>query len=205
MAKTEIDLLKIYIGDVSDTFRGYKKLGEIGMAQVNDEEFFRFRGEDANSIALIIKHIAGNLRSRWRNFLTEDGEKPDRDRDSEFEHFGETRAELMEAWEAGWRTLFEAIDSLTPEDLSRTVLIRGETHSLFQAINRQLTHYAYHIGQIVLVAKETKGSKWNSLSVPKNRSKEFNSYIADRIEGGVDKTDPLEGAEGFAEKLKTTE
>jgi uncharacterized damage-inducible protein DinB len=201
MREKEPDLFEAYIADVIDAFGGYKKLAERAMSQVSDEEFFRGRGGDSNSIAILVKHISGNQKSRWTNFLTEDGEKEDRDRDSEFEVYGESRADLSGAWDQGWQTLFDALGSLTADDLAKTVLIRGEEHIVFQAISRQLTHYAYHIGQIVLMAKEMKGPDWQTLSVPKNRSKEFNSYIAERIEGGVSKTNPLEGTEGFAERL----
>lgn len=198
MAFSETGLLETYLADVSNCFRGYKKLAERALEQVDDEEIMGSRGGGSNSIALIVKHIAGNQRSRWRDFLTEDGEKPDRNRDFEFEYGGESREDLMKAWEDGWRTMFGSIDSLAPEDLSKTVLIRGERHSVFQAISRQLTHYAYHIGQIVLLAKEIRGDEWKTLSVPKGRSNDFNAYMAERIEGGAVNTNPLEGTELFS-------
>ena len=169
-----------YQSDAIASFRNYKKMAERAIEQVSDEEFFALIDSEANSIALVVKHIAGNLRSRWTDFLTTDGEKDFRDRDSEFELIEDTRTSLMEFWEAGWRTLFENIEPLTVEDFSRKVTIRGEPHTIVEAINRQLTHYAYHVGQIVLLAKHFKSSEWNTLSVPKNRSAEFNRFLAER-------------------------
>jgi hypothetical protein len=138
---------------------------------------------------LIVKHIAGNLRSRWTDFLTTDGEKPDRDRDTEFEVIQDTRESLMQFWEDGWQTLFAAIEPLTEEDFAKTVTIRGEPHSIVEAINRQLTHYSYHIGQIVLLAKHFRSKEWKTLSVPKNRSAEFNQFV------GSKKTSDKKGVE----------
>jgi hypothetical protein len=128
-------------------------------------------------MAQIVKHLAGNMRSRWTEFLTTDGEKPERDRDQEFLSAPTTREALMEMWEGGWRCLCSALEPLTDADLSRTIAIRGEAHSVMQAINRQLTHYPYHIGQMVLLAKHFQGGTWKSLSVPKNRSAEFNRKV----------------------------
>jgi len=172
--------IRHYRDDALTSFRNYKKLAERAIEQVSDEEFFATIDEEANSIALIVKHIAGNLRSRWTDFLTTDGEKPDRDRDTEFELIGDRRDSLMKFWEAGWQTLFDTIESLTPKDFSKTITIRSEPHSVVEAVNRQLTHYAYHVGQIVLLAKHFKSSEWKSLSVPKNKSAEFNQFVADR-------------------------
>ena len=188
-------LIKNYHADALTSFRNYKKLAERAIEQVSDEEFFAAIDEEANSIAVIVKHIAGNLRSRWSDFLTSDGEKPDRNRDTEFELLDDTRESLMKFWEDGWQTLFDAIEPLTPDDFSRTITIRGEPHTVVEAINRQLTHYSYHIGQIVLLAKHFRSSEWKTLSVPKNRSAEFNKYLADKkttkkgFEGGMEFAD----------------
>jgi hypothetical protein len=162
-----------YLDDAISHFRDYKGLAEKAFAQVNDEEFFHPLDEEANSIAVVIKHIAGNMLSRWTDFLTSDGEKPDRNRDMEFVITADTtRDDLMSHWEKGWACLFAALAPLAPEDFERTVLIRGEVHTVIEAINRQLTHYAYHIGQIVFLAKHFRSSAWKSLSIPRNRSAE---------------------------------
>jgi hypothetical protein len=167
-----------HLTDSLSLFRHYKKLAEDAMAQVSDEELTTTLDGEMNSIALTVKHIAGNLRSRWTDFLTSDGEKPDRNRDSEFVAPPATRAELMKLWEAGWDCLWRALGPLSDADLARTVTIRGEDHSVLQAINRQLTHYAYHVGQIVMLAKHFRSDRWKSLSVPRNKSAEFNQKVA---------------------------
>src|SRR5215217_5099153 len=154
------EIIRNFHADVIKTYGMYKKLAEKAMAQVNDEEFFAAIDTEANSIAVIVKHIAGNLVSRWTDFLTSDGEKPDRHRDTEFEMIGDTRESLMEFWERGWRTLFASIEPLTPEDFSKTVNIRSEPHTILEALHRQTTHYAYHVGQIVLLAKHFRSSDW---------------------------------------------
>ena len=160
-----------YLEDALRTFRDYKKLGERAFAQLSDEDFFRTIDDESNSIAVIIKHIAGNMLSRWTDFLTTDGEKPERNRDMEFVMLPETtKDEMLAFWEKGWKCTFEAIEPLTPDDLMRTVRIRAEDHTVVQAINRQIAHYANHIGQIVYLAKHFKSSEWQSLSVPKNKS-----------------------------------
>jgi len=165
-----------YLEDVRRQFHGQKKLAEKAMAQITDEQFFTALDSESNSIALIVKHIAGNLRSRWTDFYSSDGEKPDRHRDSEFEKAPEdTRESLLELWVAGWGRLFEVVDSMKPEDLSRTVTIRGEPHSVVKAVNRQLAHYAYHAGQIVFLAKHFAGGRWQSLSIPRGQSETFNA------------------------------
>jgi hypothetical protein len=143
------------------------------MAQISDEELFQTLDADMNSIAVIVKHIAGNMRSRWTDFLTTDGEKPDRNRDSEFEDPPATRETLLGVWEDGWQRVFTALEPLSDDDLGRKVFIRGEAHSVMQTINRQIAHYANHVGQIVLLAKHFKGAEWKSLSVPKGRSADF--------------------------------
>ena len=148
------------------------------MAQTSDEALFASLDKESNSIAIIVKHLAGNMRSRWTDFLTSDGEKPDRDRDSEFEAPPITREELLELWESGWRLAFDALAPLTDSDLSRTAFIRGEAHSVMQTIHRQVSHYAYHIGQIVYLAKHFAGPDWNALTIPRRKSAEYNSKVA---------------------------
>src|SRR5438067_3641178 len=170
-----------YLEDALYTFRYYKELAERAWAQINDEDFFRTIDEESNSIAINIKHMAGNMLSRWTDFLTTDGEKPERNRDMEFVMLPETtKEEMLTYWEKGWKVTLEAIESLTPDDLMRTVAIRGQDHTVVQAINRQMAHYAYHVGQIVYLAKHFKSSEWKSLSVPKNKSAEFNAQIGVR-------------------------
>lgn len=165
-----------YLEDALRTFRDYKKLGERAFAQLSDEDFFRTIDDESNSIAVIIKHIAGNMLSRWTDFLTTDGEKPERNRDMEFVMLPETtKDEMIAFWEKGWKCTFDALEPLTPDDLMRTVRIRGADHTVVQAINRQIAHYANHIGQIVYLAKHFKSSEWQSLSVPKNKSAEVNA------------------------------
>ena len=148
------------------------------MEQVSDEQLFATLDEEANSIAIVVKHMAGNMRSRWTEFLTTDGEKPNRNRDSEFVDPPATRQALLEEWENGWAILFGVLESISDADLGRTVTIRGEAHSVMQAINRQVAHYAHHVGQIVLLAKHFAHGHWQSLSIPRNRSAEFNSKVA---------------------------
>ncbi len=167
-------LAEHYLKDVSLQLRKYRELAEKALAQVADADFFAVLDSEANSIALIIKHMAGNMRSRWTDFLTSDGEKPDRERDREFIlEEGDRREALMARWEEGWELTLAAIEGLRPEDLQRTVTIRGEPHTVLEAINRQLTHYAYHVGQIVLLAKHAAGERWQSLSIPRGRSRDF--------------------------------
>jgi hypothetical protein len=158
-----------YLADSLALFRNHKTLAEKAMAQVADEQLFVPLDGEANSIAITVKHMAGNMRSRWTDFLTTDGEKPDRNRDSEFEEPPATREALMQMWENGWAYLFRALESLSDIDLGRTVIIRGEKHSVMQAINRQIAHKAYHVGQIVLLAKHFAGGRWQSLTIPKRR------------------------------------
>jgi hypothetical protein len=173
-----------YLSDAIESFRNYKRLAERAIEQVSDQEFFATIDEESNSIAIIVKHIAGNLHSRWRDFLTSDGEKPDRDRDSEFETIEDTRDSLMNFWEMGWQTLFDNLEPLTEADFARQITIRGEPHSVVEAINRQLTHYAYHIGQIVFLAKHLRSADWTNLSVPRNRSQAFNNFLAEQQQRG---------------------
>ena len=170
-----------YVKDSIDLFRYYKKLGERAMAQCPDEGLFATLDAESNSIAIIVKHLAGNMRSRWMDFLTTDGEKPDRNRDTEFEDPPKTRAALMELWERGWKYVFDALEPLGEADLTRTVTIRSEPHSVMQAINRQMAHYAHHVGQIVILAKHLTAKatgKWDSLSVPRGKSAAFTAEVA---------------------------
>ena len=166
-----------YLKDSLELFRQYKKHAERAMAQVSDEQLFAELDEGANSIAIIVKHMAGNMRSRWVDFLTTDGEKPNRDRDTEFVDPPATREALLAAWEDGWSRMFRALEPLSDADLGRTVAIRGEAHSVMQAVNRQVAHYAHHVGQIILLAKHFAHERWQSLSVPRNRSAEFNRQV----------------------------
>ena len=166
-----------YLEDSLALFRYYKTLSERAMDQVAGEQLFAALDEEMNSIAIIVKHMAGNMRSRWTDFLNSDGEKPNRNRDSEFVDPPATRENVLGCWEEGWKVVFEALEPLTDVDLSRKVFIRGEAHSVMQAINRQIAHYAYHCGQIVLLAKHFRSQEWKSLSVPRNKSGEFNQRV----------------------------
>jgi hypothetical protein len=166
-----------YIEDSQKIFLHYKKLADRAMEQVTDEQLFAVLDEEANSIAIIVKHMAGNMRARWTDLLTADGEKPNRNRDSEFVDPPATRTALLKVWEEGWACVFHALEPLTDADLTRTVTIRGEAHSVMQAVNRQVAHYAHHIGQIVLLAKHFAHNHWQSLSVPRNQSDEFNRRV----------------------------
>src|SRR5713226_3213317 len=155
-----------YVADSIALFRYYKRLGEGAMAQVRDEDLTRAIDPESNSVAIIVKHLAGNMRSRWTDFLTTDGEKPDRHRDTEFEAPPATRAEILRGWESGWECMFRALEALTDADLARKVAIRTEPHSVMQAINRQMAHYSYHVGQIVFLCKHFQSTNWKSLTVP---------------------------------------
>ena len=176
------ELTTSYTKDSLDLFRYYKRLGERAIEQCPDEGLFSALDAESNSIAIIVKHMAGNMRSRWTDFLTTDGEKPDRKRDTEFENPPSNRGELQAMWESGWKSVFDALAPLQESDLTRTVTIRTEPHSVMQAINRQITHYAYHVGQIVFLAKHSAAKatgSWNSLTVPRKKSGEFNADVAD--------------------------
>lgn len=164
-----------FLEEIRRQLRGYKRMAEGAIAQVTDEQLLITLDPESNSIAILIKHIAGNMRSRFTDFLTTDGEKPDRHRDQEFELTGEaTREELLSWWEKGWECMFRTLDSLKPDDLLRTVYIRQEPHTVMQALNRALAHYASHIGQIVFLAKHLGSHNWRTLSVPRGKSEEFN-------------------------------
>jgi hypothetical protein len=172
-----------YLKDSTDLFRYYKRLAERAIAQCPDHGLFATIDDESNSVATIVKHMSNNMKSRWTSFLTTDGEKADRNRDSEFVDPPKSRSELMELWERGWKYLFDALEPLTDADLGRTVTIRGEAHSVMQAINRQMAHYPHHIGQIVFAAKHfgaVENGKWDSLSVPRGQSQQF----ADAVRAG---------------------
>jgi hypothetical protein len=172
------DLAAHYLEEARRQFRGHKRMGEGAMAQLRDEEFFATLDLESNSVAILVKHLAGNMRSRFTDFLTTDGEKPDRFRDQEFElTSATTREEVMKWWEEGWSRVFAAIDTLKPEDVTRTVTIRGEPHSVLQAINRQIAHYAQHIGQIVFLAKHLRASDWKTLSIPRGQSEDYKRVV----------------------------
>lgn len=166
-----------YLASAKKNFNQYKLLGEKAIEQLNVENLFWQYNEQSNSIAIIVQHLWGNMLSRWTNFLTEDGEKEWRERDAEFEKIINTKEELLNKWNEGWNCLLAALDSLTNDDLDKTIYIRKEPHTVVDAINRQLTHYSYHIGQIVYLAKMSAGDQWNSLSIKKGNSNDFNEKI----------------------------
>jgi uncharacterized damage-inducible protein DinB len=164
-------IVQNYLDDSRKAMRAYKKLAEKALDQLKDDEYFITLDEESNSVAVIMKHMAGNMFSRWTDFLTTDGEKPDRNRDYEFVIQNDTtKDDVRSYWERGWQCVFDALDPLQVEDLEKRVFIRGEEHTVVQAINRQLMHYAYHVGQIVFLAKHFRATGWNSLSIPRNRS-----------------------------------
>lgn len=163
-----------YLKSAVRQFEMYKKLGEGAMQQMEDEKLFWQAHEDSNSVATIVKHLWGNMLSRWTDFLTTDGEKPWRERDAEFENDLQTRDALMQKWNEGWQCLFNALNSITDADLERIIYIRNEGHTVLEAVNRQIAHYAYHVGQIVFIAKLVKNGDWNTLSIARNKSKDYN-------------------------------
>ena len=177
------NLAQHYLENVIAEFRSLKKLGDRAMEQLDDEQLFVTLDAESNSVAVLVKHLAGNMRSRWTDFLTSDGEKPDRYRDQEFVIDSNTkRAELIEWWERGWRYVFDAIEALRPEDMMRTVTVRQESQTVLQAINSRLTHYAGHVGQIVFLAKHLKSTEWKTLSVPRGQSEQFNQMMIERLQ-----------------------
>jgi Protein of unknown function (DUF1572) len=175
-----LELTTSCLKDSISLFHFYKQLGDRAIAQAPDEGLFAVLDAESNSIAIVVKHMAGSMLSRWKDFLTTDGEKPGRNRDSEFETPPKTRAELLGLWESGWKVVFDELARVTEADLARTVYIRGEAHSAVQAIHRQLAHYAYHVGQIVYVAKHFASSKsnWTALTVPRGKSEQYNARVA---------------------------
>ena len=194
-------IIQNYHEDAVKAMRAYKKLAEKAIAQLKDEEFFVTLDEEANSIAVVMKHIAGNAISRWTDFLTSDGEKPDRHRDMEFVIESQTtKDDVLAYWERGWKCVFDALEPLTPEVFEKTVLIRGEKHTIVQAINRQLMHYAYHIGQIVFLAKHFRSAEWTSLSIPRNRSADFNAYLGAQPGDVADREKQFDAAASFAKR-----
>ncbi len=177
------ELAKHFLADALKVFRSQKRLGERAMEQLADDDVFRVIDAEANSVAVIVRHMAGNMRSRWTDFLTTDGEKPDRARDSEFIlDASVTRADVMRWWDDGWRLVFDAIEPLQPDDLMRTVSIRGEPHTVLEAVNRQIAHYAQHVGQIIFLAKHLRSSEWQTLSIARAKSDAFNESMPRRAE-----------------------
>lgn len=166
---------------VIDEFEKIKKLADKSIAQLSDQQLHATIDPEANSVAVLMRHMAGNMRSRWVNFLTSDGEKPDRMRDREFEDPGQTREQLLAEWEHGWQCLFDALSPLSDSDLQRTVVIRGEPHSVYKAISRQVAHYAGHAYQILLLAKHMRGPDWQTLSIPRGQSEEFNRRMLAKL------------------------
>jgi hypothetical protein len=169
-----------YLKDAVSLFRYNKRIGDGAIAQAPDASLAATLDPESNSIATIVKHLSGNMQSRWTDFLTSDGEKPGRNRDSEFEAPPQTRAEVVALWESGWKCTLDALAALTDDNLTQTIYIRTEPHSVMQAITRQLAHCSYHVGQIVFLAKHFAGEKWTTLSVPRGRSSDFNARVARR-------------------------
>ena len=170
-----------YLDEAFRGLRGHKRLAEGAFQQISDEQFFRVIDPEANSVALIVKHITGNMRSRFTDFLNSDGEKPWRHRDTEFELTSDdTRASLMQRWEDGWKLVLSTIQSLKPDDLARTVTVRGEEYSVLIAVQRQVAHYAYHVGQVVFLAKHLRSSGWKSLSIPRGQSESAATLQAEK-------------------------
>jgi hypothetical protein len=164
-----------------DELHKIKKLADKSIEQLSDAQLHATLDPEANSVAILMRHMAGNMRSRWIDFLTSDGEKPDRMRDREFEDAGQTRAELLAEWEHGWQCVFDALTPLSDADLQRTVMIRGEAHSVYKAISRQVAHYAGHAYQILLLAKHMQGANWKTLSIPRGQSEEFNRRMLAKL------------------------
>jgi hypothetical protein len=182
---------KTYLASTKKLFIYYKKLGDDTMAQVADEKLFFLPTEDSNSIAIIVQHIAGNMLSRWTDFLTTDGEKDWRNRDAEFEATIKTKDELVQFWNKGWQCLFNAMNNLTENDLEKTIYIRNEGHTVVEAINRQLAHYPYHVGQLIFLAKMLSTNEWKSLSIPKNKSQDYNQDKFSKEKGDAFFTDKM--------------
>ena len=199
---SEKTIAEDYLADSLSSFRAYKKLADKAIAQTRDDELFVKLDEEGNSIAIVMKHMAGNMISRWTDFLNSDGEKPDRNRDMEFVIENSNRDDVMAYWERGWKCVFDAIEPLAPADFSRTVTIRWQEHTIVQAINRQLMHYAYHIGQIVFLAKHFRSNEWQSLSIPRNQSAEFNKYLNQSDDRSADREKQFDAAVDFAKKQK---
>ena len=183
------DLATHYLEEMKRQFRGHKRMGEAAMAQLEEKDFLVALDPESNSVATLVKHIAGNARSRFTDFLTSDGEKPDRFRDQEFDISEKTtREEVLRWWEQAWEHVFSALDSLTPEDVQRTVTIRSEPHTVMQALNRALAHYAQHIGQIVFLAKHLRSEQWRTLSIPSGKSEDYKTASPKTHSRGMHKT-----------------
>lgn len=190
-------IIENFLAETLETFRNYKKLAERAFEQISDEEFFVLIDAESNSLAMISKHIGGNLRSRFSDFLTSDGEKADRDRDSEFVTETDTRESVMAVWETGWQTLFGTLESLTVADAGKAVKIRTEDFTVTKALSRSLSHISYHVGQIAFLAKHLRSTEWRTLSVPRGKTNEFNEYLAQN----KDKVHYLEASAQFSEKI----
>jgi uncharacterized damage-inducible protein DinB len=175
-----MDFAAHYLEEIARQMRGCKRLADGAIAQISDQEFFRDLGPEAGSIGIVVKHMAGNMRSRFTDFLTTDGEKPDRNRDQEFEITSSDRKASLAAWETSWNTVFDSLSALKPADLERTVTIRGEPHSVVQALNRAIAHLSYHAGQIVYLAKYFKSEQWQTLSVPRGKTAEFTARMREK-------------------------
>ena len=197
---SDISFAEDYLADALSSFRAYKKLADKAIAQTKDDELFVKLDEEANSVAIVMKHMAGNMISRWTDFLNSDGEKADRNRDMEFVIETSSRDDVIAYWELGWKCVFDAIEPLTPADFSRTVTIRWQEHTIVQAINRQLMHYSYHIGQIVFLAKHFRSTEWQSLSIPRNRSAEFNKYLDQSGDRSADREKQFAAVVNFVNK-----
>jgi hypothetical protein len=195
-----LQILQDYITDTLAAFRSYKKMAEKALAQVSDDEFFRAIDPESNPLAVIVKHIGGNHSSRWTDFLTTDGEKPDRFRDSEFLTEGDTRLNIMELWETGWLALFNTLEQIKPGDLDKIVTIRSEEFTVVRAMVRSLAHTASHVGQIVFLAKHLRSSEWKNLSIPRNTSEEFRAFMVEKGQGGKGFRSYLEAHEEFTKK-----
>lgn len=201
MSMSNDDIIQNYLDDARSSMRAYKKLADRAIAQLENEELFVTLDSESNSVAVIMKHMAGNMLSRWTDFLTSDGEKSTRHRDLEFVIESETTKEdVLNYWERGWQCVFDAIDPLQPSDFEKTVTIRGEVHTIAQALNRQLMHYSYHIGQIVFLAKHFRSEEWKSLSIPRNRSAEFNAQLAANAGDTANRERQFDTVVAFAEK-----
>jgi len=180
------DIGSLYLDEIFRGLRGHKRLADEAIAQLSDEQFFALPDLESNSVAIIVKHMAGNLRSRFTDFLASDGEKPDRNRDQEFiVEAQSTRDDILRAWEQQWQVVFDTVRSLQPGDLERTVTIRGQPHSVVQALQRAAGHLAYHTGQIVFLAKHWKGDGWKSLSVPKGQSEQVNAAVREKYKSST--------------------
>jgi hypothetical protein len=175
-----------YLDEAFRQMRGCKRLTEGAIAQLSDQELFHAIDPESNSVAIIVKHMAGNMRSRFTDFLISDGEKPTRHRDTEFViDSNTTRDEVMRWWEDGWSIVFGTLQSLAPEDVMKSVTVRGEPHTVLQAINRQIAHYSHHSGQILFLAKHLRSTEWKTLSVPRGKSEEFNAKASEKFSKGV--------------------